>query len=156
MSYGDSRLVAFLKRQNERLLRWAFDRQAFVTVSALIGVSLAAVAVAYLPRAFLPPLNEGMYMVEFKSPRHVPRRIVGKIAAVAERLMMQVPEVVSVERPTVPSSMSILTASTTRKWTSTSIRPIVPSPPSCRISATISAACPGRPISASDLIGSTS
>jgi len=107
MSHGDSRLVAFLKRQNERLLRWAFDRQAFVTVSALIGVSLAAVAVAYLPRAFLPPLNEGMYMVEFNFRPGMSLAESGKIAAVAERLMMQVPEVVSVERRTGRAELDV-------------------------------------------------
>src|SRR6185437_12731232 len=64
MRHGDSMLVRVLKRQNERLLNWAFGHQLGLISAALIGVAAAGVSATYLPRAFLAPLNEGMYMVE--------------------------------------------------------------------------------------------
>jgi heavy-metal exporter, HME family len=107
MSHGDSGLVKILKRQNERLLLWAFDRRNFVICAALVGVSMAAVAVVYLPRAFLPPLNEGMYMVEFNFRPGMSLEESSKVGAVAERLIMQVPEVKTVERRTGRAELDV-------------------------------------------------
>jgi len=53
MDRGDGALVRFLKRQNERLLGWAFDHWRIVAGFALAAVAVAAIDVVYLPRAFL-------------------------------------------------------------------------------------------------------
>src|SRR5438067_839448 len=93
MDRGDGGLVRFLKRQNERLLHWAFDHWRMVAGFALAAVTVAAIDVVYLPRAFLPPLVEGTYQVEliFKPGFSLPRST--EMASLAERLLLQIPEV---------------------------------------------------------------
>jgi len=96
MDRGDGALVRFLKRQNERLLGWAFDHWRIVAGFALAAVAVAAIDVVYLPRAFLPPLVEGTYQVEliFKPGFSLPRST--EMASLAERLLLQIPEVTTV------------------------------------------------------------
>jgi HME family heavy-metal exporter len=100
MDHGDSRLVRFLKRQNERLLIWAFDHRATVIGSAAVAVAIAGIGVGNLPRAFLPPLNEGMYMVELAFRPGISLAQANKMGSAAERLMLEVPEVKTVGRRT--------------------------------------------------------
>jgi CzcA family heavy metal efflux pump len=96
MDRGDGGLVRFLKRQNERLLLWAFDHWRSVATVAVVAVTVAALDVAYLPRAYLPPLIEGTYQVEllFKPGFSLPRSM--EMATLAERLLLQIPEVTTV------------------------------------------------------------
>ncbi len=100
MQEGDSALVRVLKRQNERLLTWAFGHQASLMAIAATGVVVAAVAATYLPRAFLPPLNEGMYMVELSFQPGISLAESNRMGAAAEKLLLEVPEVQSVGRRT--------------------------------------------------------
>src|SRR5260221_7319894 len=100
MDHGDSRLVRFLKRQNERLLIWAFDHRATVIGSAAVAVAIAGIGVGNLPRTFLPPLNEGMYMVELAFRPGISLAQANKMGSAAERLMLEVPEVKTVGRRT--------------------------------------------------------
>ncbi|MSO94008.1 MAG: efflux RND transporter permease subunit [Rhodospirillales bacterium] len=100
MTRGDSGLVRFLKRQNARLLEWAFDRQRHVVVGVVVCVSIAAVGVVYLPRTFLPPLNEGMYMVQLTFLPGISLAQSNRMGATAEKLLLEVPEVTSVGRRT--------------------------------------------------------
>jgi HME family heavy-metal exporter len=100
MTHGDSALVRVLKRQNERLLTWAFGHQVGVMATALIGVVVAAVGATYLPRAFLPPLNEGMYMVELAFRPGISLVQSNRMGSAAEKLLLKVPEVQSVGRRT--------------------------------------------------------
>jgi HME family heavy-metal exporter len=96
MDRGDGGLVRFLKRQNERLLLWAFNHWRGVAMVALVAVTVAAVDVVYLPRAFLPSLVEGTYQVEllFKPGLSLPRS--QQMASAVEQLVMQIPEVTTV------------------------------------------------------------
>ncbi len=100
MDHGDSLLVRFLKRQNERLLNWAFDHRALVIGSAAVAVTVAGIGVGNLPRAFLPPLNEGMYMVELAFHPGISLDQANKMGSAAELLMLEVPEVKTVGRRT--------------------------------------------------------
>jgi HME family heavy-metal exporter len=96
MDRGDGGLVRFLKRQNERLLLWAFNHWRSIAMVAVVAVAVAAVDVVYLPRAFLPSLVEGTYQVEllFKPGLSLPRS--QQMASAAEQLVMQIPEVTAV------------------------------------------------------------
>src|SRR5437763_1027493 len=96
MDRGDGALVRFLKRQNEKLLLWAFDHWRMVAGFALAAVAVAALDAVNLPRTFLPPLIEGTYQVEltFKPGFSLPRST--EMASVAERLLLQIPEVTTV------------------------------------------------------------
>ncbi len=100
MEHGESGLVRTLKHWNERLLHWAFNRQVRIMATAVALVFLAVIGVAYLPRAFLPPLNEGMYMVELAFRPGISLAQANRMGSAAERLMLEVPEVVSVGRRT--------------------------------------------------------
>jgi HME family heavy-metal exporter len=100
MQHGDSALIRWLKRQNERLLNWAFEHQTSVIAAALTGVVVAAVTVSYLPRAFLPPLNEGMYMIELTYRPGISLIQSNRMGAAAEKLLLGVPEIRSVARRT--------------------------------------------------------
>ncbi len=100
MRHGDSALIAWLKRQNARLLNWAFEHQPGLIATALAGVVVAAVTVSYLPRAFLPPLNEGMYMIELTYRPGISLIQSNRMGAAAEKLLLGVPEVQSVARRT--------------------------------------------------------
>jgi HME family heavy-metal exporter len=100
MRHGDSWLVRVLKRQNERLLAWAFANQTTVVAAALLGVGLAAVGAIYLPRAFLPPLNEGDYLVETNYDPGISLVEADRMARAAQNLMIKIPGVTSVDNKT--------------------------------------------------------
>src|SRR5215210_5130352 len=55
----DSFALRHLKRGNAALLRWAFGHRGILFTTVLLGVGLAAYGATLLPRAFLPPFNEG-------------------------------------------------------------------------------------------------
>ena len=59
MGHGDSPLVAWLKRQDTKLLTWSFGRAKLLIALAVLAVAGAAATVPYFPRAFLPAFNEG-------------------------------------------------------------------------------------------------
>jgi HME family heavy-metal exporter len=100
MRHGDSALIGWLKRQNALLLNWAFEHQPGLIATALAGVVVAAATVSYLPRAFLPPLNEGMYMIELTYRPGISLIQSNRMGAAAEKLLLGVPEVQSVARRT--------------------------------------------------------
>ena len=96
----DSGLVRALKRGNRRLLDWGF-RHTRPILGASLALSLIAVLGAIsLPRAFLPPFNEGSFVVNLLLEPGVSLAESSKLAATAERLLFTVPEVASVSRRT--------------------------------------------------------
>ncbi len=96
----ESGLVRILKGGNRRLLDWGF-RHTRPILGASIAVSLAAVVGAVtLPRAFLPPFNEGSFVVNLLLEPGVSLEQSGKLAATAEQLLLTIPEVASVSRRT--------------------------------------------------------
>jgi len=97
---GDSLLVRTLKRGNERLLAWAFQREAIVYLSAAAAVTVAAGSAAMLPRSFLPSFNEGTLTINMQFNPGISLAESTRIGAAAERLIMDVPEVKTVGRRT--------------------------------------------------------
>ncbi|MFN8894836.1 MAG: efflux RND transporter permease subunit, partial [Betaproteobacteria bacterium] len=59
LDHGDSPLVAWLKRQDTKLLHWSFGRAKLLIALAVLAVAGAAATVPFFPRAFLPAFNEG-------------------------------------------------------------------------------------------------
>ncbi|KAA0675609.1 efflux RND transporter permease subunit, partial [Roseomonas genomospecies 6] len=96
----DSWLVRKLKAGNARLLGWAFANPGtlFATVGA--AVLIAAATVPSLPRAFLPPFNEGTLTISMVLNPGISLAESNRVGLAAERLIMQVPEVASVGRRT--------------------------------------------------------
>jgi heavy-metal exporter, HME family len=97
---GDSRIVEALKRLNARALRWAFDHGRQLISAVVLAVLIAAWAVTLLPRAFLPPFNEGTLTISTLFQPGISLAESNRLGLLAERLIREVPEVVSVGRRT--------------------------------------------------------
>jgi CzcA family heavy metal efflux pump len=100
LSHGDSWLVKRLKAGNRRLLDWAFGQQTFLIAAAASAVVIAGVSAALLPRSFLPPFNEGTLTISMLLRPGISLAESNKVGLLAERLLLQVPEVKTVGRRT--------------------------------------------------------
>jgi heavy-metal exporter, HME family len=98
--HADSALVASLKRVNRHLLTWSFDHARFVTGLTAATVICAGIAASLLPRAFLPPFNEGTLTVNLLYTPGISLAESNRLGAIAERVILGVPEVRSVGRRT--------------------------------------------------------
>lgn len=96
----DSFVVRHLKRGNAALLRWAFGHRGFLFTTILLGVGLAAYGATLLPRAFLPPFNEGTLTISLAYNPGIALAESHRLGLVAEGLIKDVPEVISVGRRT--------------------------------------------------------
>jgi HME family heavy-metal exporter len=97
---GDSFLVRHLKAGNTRALHWAFAHQKTLFVIVAAGVLAAGLGATWLPRAFLPPFNEGTILVNLQYNPGISLVESSRLAAIAERLILDIPEVKSVGRRT--------------------------------------------------------
>jgi CzcA family heavy metal efflux pump len=97
---GDAPLVRWLKRWDERLLRLALPRPWLVLGVAGVLVAAAALCVPLFGREFLPPFNEGTVTVTVVAPPGTSLSQSSELGTLAERLLKQVPEVVSTGRRT--------------------------------------------------------
>ena len=100
MDHGDSALVRWLKRINSALLAKVFRHQRALMASALAAVVLAAIAAFYLPRAFLPPFNEGTFTINMVFNPGISLAESDRVGLIAERLLLDIPEVKTVGRRT--------------------------------------------------------
>jgi len=100
LSHGDSWLVRHLKAGNRRLLDWAFGQQAVVIAAATFAVVAAGWGAALLPRSFLPPFNEGTLTISMLLRPGISLAESNRVGLIAERLILQVPEVRTVGRRT--------------------------------------------------------
>ena len=96
----DSWLVRRLKVGNVRLLSWAFASPGTLFVGIALAVVAAGATVPSLPRAFLPPFNEGTLTISMVLNPGISLAESNRVGFAAERLIMQVPEVKSVGRRT--------------------------------------------------------
>src|SRR5919107_1694917 len=96
----DSFVVRHLKRAHAALLRWAFGHRGFLFTTVILGVGVAAYAATLLPRAFLPPFNEGTLTISLAYNPGIALAESHRLGLVAENLIKDVPEVISVGRRT--------------------------------------------------------
>jgi HME family heavy-metal exporter len=97
---GDSALVRVLKSADRRALDWSFDRPHWVLAAAALLFAAAAASVPWLPRAFLPPFNEGTLTINLLLRPGTSLAESNRVGALAERLLLEVPEVTRVGRRT--------------------------------------------------------
>ncbi len=102
---AESPLVRWLKIADRRLLVWSFAHRRMLLVSAALAVFAASLLAASLPRAFLPPFNEGTLTLNMSFRPGIGLAESSRLAAIAERLVMAVPEVTSVGRRTGRAEM---------------------------------------------------
>ena len=100
LDHGDSALVRLLKRGNAALLERAFRHQRALMAMTLLAVTIAGIAAWLLPRAFLPPFNEGTFTINMLFNPGISLAESNRVGLIAERILMEVPEVKTVGRRT--------------------------------------------------------
>jgi HME family heavy-metal exporter len=100
LDHGDGAMVRALKRANKAWLARAFRHQRALIAATLAAVAVAGTAVFFLPRAFLPPFNEGTLTINMLFNPGISLAESNRVGAIAERLVMAVPEVKTVGRRT--------------------------------------------------------
>jgi HME family heavy-metal exporter len=98
--HKDAWLVRKLKSGNRVVLGWAFDRPKTLFAAVILGVGAAGIGAFHLPRLFLPPFNEGTLLINLQYNPGISLAESDRLGAIAERLIMQVPEARSVGRRT--------------------------------------------------------
>lgn len=105
LHHDDSPMVSLLKQWDRHLLHWSFAHPHLLLTSTMAMVMLAAASVPYLPRAFLPTFNEGTLTVSVLLNPGISLSESNRIGALAEQLVMAVPEVIQVGRRTGRAEM---------------------------------------------------
>lgn len=93
-------LVRKLKAGNRVLLGWSFRNPKTLMAGALAGVITAGTVATQLPRSFLPPFNEGSFTISLLFNPGISLAESHRVGLIAERLIMQIPEVRQVGRRT--------------------------------------------------------
>ncbi len=100
LGHGDSPLVTKLKAWDTKVLHWSFDHAGVVLGAALIAIALAAAAVPFFARSFLPPFNEGTLTINALLNPGASLSESNRVGELAEKVILEVPEVVKVGRRT--------------------------------------------------------
>lgn len=100
LGHGDSPLVTRLKAWDAQVLAWSFRRPKLLFACAAIAVAGAVASVPFFPRAFLPAFNEGSVVVGMLFNPGTSLDESNRMGALAESLLMEVPEVTQVGRRT--------------------------------------------------------
>ena len=93
-------VIRVLKRGNSVVLGWAFRHPRTLMAGALAGVIAAGYFATQLPRSFLPPFNEGSLTISMMFNPGISLAESHRVGLIAERLIMEVPEVKLVGRRT--------------------------------------------------------
>ncbi|HCL64509.1 MAG TPA: CusA/CzcA family heavy metal efflux RND transporter [Rhizobium sp.] len=93
-------IVRVLKKANRQLLDWSFGHPKILMTTVLAGVIAAVMFATQLPRSFLPPFNEGTLTINMLFNPGISLAESHRVGLIAERLIMEVPEVEQVGRRT--------------------------------------------------------
>lgn len=96
----DPKLVAWLKNNYEKALRWTLGHRRPVLISAIALFVVAIGVFLSFGRTFLPPFNEGSLTISISSLPGIALDESDKIGLEAEKLLMQIPEIKTVARKT--------------------------------------------------------
>ncbi len=100
LDHSEGWLVRKLKAGNCLLLGWSFKNPKKLMAGALAGILTAGAVATQLPRAFLPPFNEGSFTINLLFNPGISLAESHRVGLIAERLIMQIPEVRQVGRRT--------------------------------------------------------
>lgn len=96
----DSPLVKWLKQKDSRLLLWGLERPRTIIGMAILLFLTSVSVLPFFGTEFLPPFNEGSFTINLSTPPGTSLEESNKIGTMAEKLMLQVPEVQYVSRRT--------------------------------------------------------
>jgi HME family heavy-metal exporter len=98
LDHGDTKLLAWLKASYGRSLQAVLKRPKAALSAGAVAILVAAVAVPFFPKTFLPPFNEGTLLIGMRLNPGVTLAESSALAQQAEVLVKAVPEVVHVGR----------------------------------------------------------
>ncbi len=96
----DSRLVTWLKRHYARLLDWTLRHPFKIIGASAVMLAVALVMFPLMGREFLPPFNEGTLNINANLPPGTSLQESNRIGNIIEKVLHEVPEVVSTTRRT--------------------------------------------------------
>jgi CzcA family heavy metal efflux pump len=96
----DSALVRWLKARDTVLLRWTLRHPTPIITGTAVLFFTAMATTPFMGREFLPPFNEGSYVISMLAQPGTSLEESGRVGTAAEKLLMQVPEVREVGRRT--------------------------------------------------------
>ena len=100
LDHREGWLVRTLKRGNRAALGTAFRWQKTLMLVAGVAVLVAGWSATTLPRAFLPPFNEGTFTISMLFNPGISLAESHRVGLIAEQLILEVPEVRAVGRRT--------------------------------------------------------
>jgi HME family heavy-metal exporter len=98
LDHGDTKLLAWLKAGYGRSLQAVLNRPKAALAAGAVAILVAAVAVPFFPKTFLPPFNEGTLLIGMRLNPGVTLAESSALAQQAEVLVKAVPEVMHVGR----------------------------------------------------------
>jgi CzcA family heavy metal efflux pump len=98
--HADGWLVRQLKQLDAALLRRVLPAPRAVLTAAILGAAAATASLPWLPTTFLPDFHEGTLTINLLARPGVALEDSDRLGALAERLVLEVPEVRSVGRRT--------------------------------------------------------
>ena len=96
----DSRLVAWLKRHYAGVLNWTLRHPYKIIAGSAAMLLVAVLLTPFMGREFLPPFNEGALNINASLPPGTSLQESNRMGSVIERVLHEVPEVVSTTRRT--------------------------------------------------------
>ena len=96
----DSFLMRAFKWLYERLLVWSIRKRGLIFSAVPVAVLAAAGAAVVLPRTFLPPFAESTLDISLQYNPGISLAESNRLGLIAERILMDIPEVASVGRRT--------------------------------------------------------
>ncbi|HAK80760.1 MAG TPA: CusA/CzcA family heavy metal efflux RND transporter, partial [Runella sp.] len=96
----DTRLVRWLKLQDTKLLNWSLKSPKAIITAATLLIVISMGTIPFFGTEFLPPFNEGSFNINLIAPPGTSLEESNRLGTIAEKLMLQVPEVEYVSRRT--------------------------------------------------------
>ncbi|HET9057369.1 MAG TPA: efflux RND transporter permease subunit [Chitinophagaceae bacterium] len=101
----DSAFVRWLKKQDLKLLNWGLKRSRLVMTIAVILIITSVSIIPFLGTEFLPSFNEGSFTVNVLAPAGTSLEESNKIGTIAEKQILNIPEVALTSRRTGRAEM---------------------------------------------------